>query len=117
MKLSKRMQRLASLVAGGNRLADVGTDHGYIPIALIEEGRIPGAIAMDVNQGPLLRAEAHIREFGLSTYIETRRSDGLAGLAPGEADTVLIAGMGGRLTVRILEEGGHCLGAVKELIL
>lgn len=117
MKLSKRMQRLASLVTGGNRLADVGTDHGYIPIALVKEDKIPRAIAMDVNQGPLGRAGEHIREFGLSTYIETRLSDGLAGLKPGEADTVLIAGMGGMLMVRILEEGGHCLGTIKELIL
>lgn len=117
MKLSKRMRRLASLVTGGNRLADVGTDHGYIPIALVKEDKIPGAIAMDVNQGPLTRAGAHIREFGLSTYIETRLSDGLTGLKPGEADTVLIAGMGGMLTVRILDEGSHCLNTVKELVL
>lgn len=117
MKLSKRMQRLASLVTEGNRLADVGTDHGYIPIALVQEGKIPHAIAMDVNAGPLSRAIEHIRESGLSTYIETRQSDGLAGLLPKEADTVLIAGMGGMLTVRILEGGGHCLGTVKELIL
>lgn len=103
MKLSKRMQRLASLVTEGNRLADVGTDHGYIPIALVQEGKIPHAIAMDVNAGPLSRAIEHIRESGLSTYIETRQSDGLAGLLPKEADTVLIAGMGGMLTVRILE--------------
>lgn len=117
MKLSKRMRRLASLVTGGNRLADVGTDHGYIPIALVKEDKIPGAIAMDVNQGPLTRAGEHIRKFGLSTYIETRLCDGLTGLKPGEADTVLIAGMGGMLTVRILNEGGHCLNTVKELVL
>lgn len=117
MQLSKRMQRLASLVTEGNRLADVGTDHAYIPIALVREGRIPFALAMDVNQGPLSRAREHIRSSGLDTYIEIRLSDGLEKLKAEEADTVLIAGMGGMLTVRILEGGVHCLHAVRELIL
>lgn len=117
MQLSRRMQRLTSLITEGNRLADVGTDHGYVPIALVRDKRIPSAIAMDVNRGPLARAGEHIRESGLSTYIETRLSDGLAKLGPGEADTVLIAGMGGMLIRRILEEGGHCLPTVRELVL
>ncbi len=117
MQLSKRMRLLASKVTEGNRLADVGTDHGYIPIALILEKKIPSAIAMDVNQGPLERARAHIHTYRLDTYIDARLSDGLHGLKPGEADTVLIAGMGGALTVRILREGAHCLDTIKELIL
>lgn len=117
MQLSKRMQRLASCVTENNRLADVGTDHGYIPIHLVLERKIPSAIAMDVNKGPLERARSHIHEYGLDTYIETRLSDGLTRLGPGEADTVLIAGMGGALTVRILTGGAHCLDTVKELIL
>ena len=117
MQLSNRMRKLASLVTKGNRLADVGTDHAYIPIALVREGRIPSALAMDVNQGPLSRAREHIRSSGLDTYIETRLSDGLEKLRSEEADTVLIAGMGGMLTVRILEGGFHCLDTVQELIL
>lgn len=117
MQLSRRMERLASLVTEGNRLADVGTDHGYIPIALVREGRIPSAIAMDVNQGPLDRAREHIQTYGLDTYIATRLSDGLSKLEAGEADTVLIAGMGGQLMTRILKGGVHCLDSVKELIL
>lgn len=117
MQLSRRMQRLASLVTEGNRLADVGTDHGYIPIALIKDKKVPSAVAMDVNEGPLVRAREHVRESGLSTYIELRLSDGLAELKEGEADTVLIAGMGGMLTIRILEEGRNCLNTVKELVL
>lgn len=117
MQLSKRMGALASLVTEGNRLADVGTDHGYIPIELVRIKKIPSAIAMDVNRGPLERAEEHIREYGLDTYIETRLSDGLEKLKPGEADTVLIAGMGGQLTRRILQAGSHCLDTVQELIL
>lgn len=117
IQLSKRMDRLAGLVTAGNRLADVGTDHGYIPIALMQSGEIPSAIAMDINQGPLDRARDHIREQHLDTYITTRLSDGLTFLQDGEADTVLIAGMGGALTVHILEGGAHCLASVKELIL
>ena len=117
MQLSERMRRLTCLVTEGNRLADVGTDHGYVPIALVKAGRIPSAVAMDVNRGPLARARAHIRESGLSTYIETRLSDGLAQLEPGEAETVMIAGMGGMLTIRILENGAHCLDTVQELVL
>lgn len=117
MQLSKRMELLASKVTDGNRLADVGTDHGYIPIALVQRGKIPSAIAMDVNRGPLERAKEHIRAYGLDTYIDTRLSDGLQKLSSGEADTVLIAGMGGMLMVRILTEGLECLGTVRELIL
>ncbi len=115
--MSRRMQKLASLVTEGNRLADVGTDHGYIPIALVQAGKIPSAIAMDVNRGPLARAEAHIREAGLATYIETRLSDGLRELGAEDADTVLIAGMGGMLILRILTEGIPHLSGAEELIL
>jgi tRNA (adenine22-N1)-methyltransferase len=105
------------MVTEGNRLADVGTDHGYVPIYLKENGRIPSAIAMDINRGPLERADSHIRENGLDSYIQTRLSDGLGALRAGEADTVLIAGMGGLLTVRILTEGKEALAGVRELIL
>ena len=72
---------------------------------------------MDVNGGPLLRAEQHIREYGLGKYIETRLSDGVKALAPGEADTVIIAGMGGPLMEKILTEGRSVLESVSELIL
>ena len=117
IQLSKRMSALASLVTEGSRLADIGTDHGYIPIALVQKGRIPSALAMDVGKGPLSRAREHIHSQGLDTYIKTRLSDGLTELREGEADTVLIAGMGGMLMKRILEGGGHCLSSVGELIL
>ena len=105
MNISKRLNRLAGMVTEGSRLTDVGTDHGYVPLCLCRQGRIPSAIAMDVNEGPLLRAKEHIREAELDAYIETRLSDGLSALNPGEADTVLIAGMGGNLMERILADG------------
>lgn len=105
MVLSQRLQNVAMLVTEGNRLADVGTDHAFVPIFLVEAGRIPSAIAMDVNRGPLMRAREHIRQHALEDKIETRLSDGLESLGTDEADTILIAGMGGALTVRILEQG------------
>lgn len=117
MQISKRLEAVADMVTSGCRLVDVGTDHGYIPIFLTEAGRIPGAIAGDVNRGPLQKAVEHIREYGLEDRIETRLSDGLLAMQPGEADSIIIAGMGGPLTVRILKEGKTVADAVKELIL
>ena len=103
MNISRRLNRLAELVTEGSRLADVGTDHGYVPLCLCREKKIPSAIAMDINKGPLERA--------------IRLSDGLHELKRGEADTVLIAGMGGALMVRILSEGTEALKEVRELVL
>lgn len=117
VKLSKRLSALAELVTPGNRLADVGTDHGYIPVFLCQTEVIPSAIAMDINKGPLERAKNHIAEYHLQERIQTRLSDGLHNLLPGEADTVLIAGMGGALIQKILSEGGQALKGVSELIL
>lgn len=107
----------ASLVSEGMILADVGTDHGYVPIYLIEQKKIPSAIAMDINEGPLERAREHITLYGLNAYIQTRLSDGVAALKPGEADAVLIAGMGGGLVMHILKDGEEVCRAAKELIL
>ena len=117
MKLSKRLQAVASLVKEGKCVADIGTDHGYIPIYLVESGICEKAIAMDVNKGPLQRAKEHIKENGLSEKIETRLSDGLAALCPGECDCAVIAGMGGGLVIKILEEGATVAKTMTELIL
>ena len=117
MQLSKRLQAVARLVTPGSRLADVGTDHGYVPIWLFEQGQILSAIAMDLRKGPLGRAREHIQMHGLDAHIETRLSDGLDKLLPGEADSIVIAGMGGMLVVKILSQGQKVLSSVKELIL
>lgn len=117
MELSKRLEAVASLVSRGNRLADVGTDHGYIPIALVERQWIPSAIALDINRGPLERASLHIREHGLEEKIQTRLSDGVNKLRLGEVDAVVIAGMGGPLLQNILSAGKDVLSSVKELVL
>ena len=105
MQISKRLEAVADMVTSGCRIVDVGTDHGYIPIFLTEAGKITHAIAGDVNRGPLQKAVEHISQYGLEEQIETRLSDGLAAVQPGEADSIIIAGMGGPLTVRILKEG------------
>ena len=117
MQLSKRLERVASFVTEGNVLADIGTDHGYIPIYLVKNGTIPSAYAMDINNGPLERADDHIAKDGLEKKIETRLSNGLDKLYENEADTVLIAGMGGALIIDILEHGRNVLRTVKELVL
>lgn len=117
MELSKRLSAVAALVTNGYRLADIGTDHAYIPICLAGTGRIPEAVAMDVNQGPLFRAEENIRMHGLEDRIKTRISDGFASLEKGEADAAVIAGMGGPLMIRILREGAEVVSTLKECVL
>lgn len=117
MQLSKRMKAVADLAGMGDCLADVGTDHGYIPIYLLEEGRFQRGIAMDVHEGPLLRARENIQSHGLSDRISCRLGDGLERLGKGEADTVVIAGMGGSLIIRILTEGAEVLKEVSRLVL
>lgn len=111
------MKAVAAMVTSGGVLADVGTDHGYIPIALIQRQKIKSAIAMDINKGPLARAQDNIASARLGDYIQTRLSDGVAALGEGEADSILIAGMGGELVIHILSEGEKVCKAASELIL
>mgnify|MGYP000034245510 CR=1 FL=1 len=107
---------MASMVTTGGILADIGTDHAYVPIALVQRQKIKGAIAMDINEGPLARAQEHIRAARLEEYIQTRLSDGAEALLPNEADSILIAGMGGELILHILTEGESVCSTAKELI-
>lgn len=115
--LSARMEALTRMVSDGSRVCDVGCDHGWVSIYLVQQGISPHVLAMDVRQGPLSRAQEHIRQQGLEAYIETRLSDGVTALEIGEADTVICAGMGGRLMQRILEHGRDKLAVMRELIL
>lgn len=117
MQLSKRMAAVADMAGEAGYLADIGTDHAYVPIYLAGQGRLVRAIAMDINPGPLKRAQEHIRQYHLEEKIETRLSDGAEKLAPGEADTVILAGMGGRLMTGILERGQKQLAAVETFVL
>ena len=117
MELSVRLQAVADMVSKGRRVADIGCDHGYVSIYLYRQRQCERVIAMDVKKGPLERATTNIKRYGLSEYIDVRLSDGTAALQPGEVDTLLMSGMGGRLTIRILEEGFARLGYFEELVL
>lgn len=117
MELSKRLKAVAELVTPGQKIADIGTDHAYIPIWLVEEKRAVSAIAMDINQGPLAKAKENIELHGLSSSIETRLSDGMKKLRPNEADSVIIAGMGGGLVMKILEDVKEETLGIREWIL
>lgn len=103
--LSKRLQMLADMVKRGDRVADVGCDHGFLSIYLVQQGISPEVLAMDVRRGPLSAAKEHIAAYGLDAYITVRLSDGVTLMEKGEADTVVCAGMGGALMQRILKEG------------
>lgn len=114
--LSKRLKTVADMVTRGNIVADIGTDHGYVPIYLIKNKISPYAYAMDINMGPLKSAEKNIKSEGLSEKIETILSDGMEKFEPGMADTVIIAGMGGELIIRILK-ASKAKKSIKELVL
>ena len=101
-ELSPRLRMVADLIPTGARLADVGTDHAYLPAALILEGKIPWAVAADLRRGPLDRARATVRTYGLTGRVSFRLCDGLTGIKPDEADAVAIAGMGGETIAAIL---------------
>lgn len=116
-ELSKRLFVVADMVDQGSVVADIGTDHAYIPIYLIQQGICKKAIAMDVNKGPLERAKAHIAEYGLKEQIATRLSDGLNQISEEEADTYVMAGMGGPLMVTILKNRMDLLQKGKTLVL
>ena len=130
-RMSERLITIATMLGDGScdsqdvskekksgfRVADVGCDHGYISIYLVQSGIASAAIAMDVRKGPLSGARDNISEYGLENAISTRLSDGLKELSEGEADSLVIAGMGGKLMMRILEEGNPRTLGIERAIL
>lgn len=104
LELSKRLQAIADRVPQGARLADIGTDHAYLPVWLLQNGRISQAIASDLREGPLSRGKAVAKQWGIpQTQISFRCSDGLRGLAREEVDTIVLAGMGGETIAACLD--------------
>ena len=103
MELSPRLQAIARQVPQGARLADVGTDHGYLPVWLLLNGQIESAIAADLRAGPLDRARDTARQFQQTNGISFRLCDGLSDIKADEVDTVSIAGMGGETITAILK--------------
>lgn len=117
MKLSNRLEMVVSFVKSAKSAADIGTDHGHVPVELVRRGVVEHAYAMDVRKGPLSKARENVAAAGLKEKIETRLSDGLLKLNVGEADSVIIAGMGGELMIHILEDGCHMWDTVEQWIL
>lgn len=112
IQLSKRLDAVAELLIHGIDkmeseqpvLADIGTDHAYLPVYLVQKEVVKKAYAADVRKGPLLHAKEHIERYGLGEYIQTRLSDGGKNFTSGESDVAVIAGMGGGLMQKILSE-------------
>lgn len=117
MQLSQRLKVVADMVSKGNRVADIGCDHAYVSIYLIRKGIASKVIALDINKGPIKKADENIKNYGVSEFIETRLSDGAKQLQPKEADTLLMAGMGGALMVKILTDSKEVVDSCEELIL
>ena len=117
MQLSKRLRAVAKMVTPTAAIADIGCDHGYIPIYLVKGGIVSHALAMDINYGPLECAKENIAAYNYENKIETRLSDGLVALGQGEVQGIVIAGMGGNLIIKILSEGKAIIANVAEMIL
>lgn len=117
MKLGHRLKVIASMVPTGLTLADIGTDHAYLPIYLVEQNIVPCAIAGDVHQGPYLSAQNAVSSLQLEHRISVRLGNGLEVVKPGEADVVAIAGMGGATIIDILQSCPEVTRTVKRLIL
>lgn len=117
MKLTDRLLKIASLVDEGKKIADIGTDHGYIPVYLLNNNKIDYAILADVNKGPLENAKKEVRHNKLDEKVDLRLGSGLEVLNPNEVDEVIIAGMGGILISELLEAKKSVSQTVDKLIL
>ncbi|CUH94175.1 hypothetical protein P22_0241 [Propionispora sp. 2/2-37] len=117
LHLSKRLAAIARFVPQSSRLADIGTDHAYLPIFLIQKHVISSAIAGEVNTGPYRSAEETLKRFALKSQVSLRLGDGLSVLHPGEAETVVIAGMGGPTIINILSQHPRVTQSVQRFII
>lgn len=102
INISERLKAVADFVRDGSVVADVGTDHAFLPIYLLQSGKIDSAVAVDINDGPLNIAKNHLKEQNLSDKVDTFISNGLENIAPNSVDDIVIAGMGGELIAEIL---------------
>ncbi|MEE3380378.1 MAG: class I SAM-dependent methyltransferase [Succiniclasticum sp.] len=117
MNAGVRLETVASLVPACQTAADIGTDHGYVPVLLIQSGRCSRVVASDIAEGPCAAARETVSRYALGDRIEVRQAPGLAGLRPGEAEAVVIAGMGGSTIRMILEENPAIASGVRTFVL
>lgn len=115
--LDERLSLCASFVREGAALADIGTDHAYLPVWLMLNGKIRSAVAADVRKGPLENAISNIEKSGVSDKVTAVLSDGLDNILPEQADDIVIAGMGGELMVKIIDRTEWLRNSDKKLIL
>ena len=116
MVLGERLRAIAGLVGDFRRLADIGSDHAYLPVWLILQGKADFVIAGEIQQGPLEAARRTITEMALEDCIEARLGDGLAVVRPGEIDVIVIAGMGGASIRGILERSPLVVGKLSRIV-
>lgn len=117
IKINDRLLTAIPFVRKGKRFADIGTDHAYLPIYLLEQGIISNAYAADINQGPLDKANENIIKYGFKDKIQTVLCDGLSKIDPDSVDDIAIFGMGGELIIKIIDEASWVKDANKRLIL
>ena len=117
IKLSQRLQAIADMVPAGAKVADIGTDHGFLPCYLAQSGKAEQVIACDVNAQPLALAQKNITDYNVADKVSTRLGDGLAVIKPGEVDVVTIAGMGGALMIDILDASPMVVDRLKRIVL
>ncbi|WP_099204066.1 class I SAM-dependent methyltransferase [Scatolibacter rhodanostii] len=117
IKLKPRLQTCADFVRTGKKVADVGTDHAYLPVYLLQTNRVSFAVASDINKGPLDSAKANAARFSVLDKLSLRLSNGLAEINKEEVDDIVIAGMGGELILRIILETPWLFSTDKALVL
>jgi tRNA (adenine22-N1)-methyltransferase len=117
MKLGNRLQLIASKIPKGLTIIDIGTDHAYLPIYLINKGISQKVIATEINQGPYEKAQENIKKAGLQNFIELRQGSGFKPVKPKEGDIAVVAGMGAATIVDIIKESRHAADSFKSLIL
>lgn len=116
-RLTARLAAVAAQVPAGARLADIGTDHALLPVALALDGRVASALAVDVRPGAVAAARRTVRRWDVASRVTVRCGDGLAAVAPGEADTIVVSGLGGPAIVAILTAAPAVLASVRRLVL